>query len=80
MYECINVSVVNDDVRESNETATIIASPLFSRDEVVGGPFIIVLIDDGDGESSMAAVAVIEEPFKPNPHMTVSMYLHVTLN
>jgi hypothetical protein len=46
--QCINITVVNDDVRESNETATIIPLPLVSRDEIVGEPFIIVITDDGD--------------------------------
>ena len=49
--QCINITVVNDDVRESNETATIIPLPLVSRDEIVGEPFIIVITDDGDGEN-----------------------------
>ena len=49
--QCINITVVNDDVRESNETATIIPLPLASRDEIVGEHFIIIIIDDGDGEN-----------------------------
>ena len=47
---CINISVINDDVRETNETFFLTPLPMISRDEVVGGPFIIVIIDDGDGE------------------------------
>ena len=48
--QCFIVSLVNDDVRESNETIVITPVPLDPDDNVVGGHFTIVILDDGDGE------------------------------
>ena len=49
--QCINVTVINDDVREPDEMVVLKAEPQNPRDEVVGvGKFTIVIMDDGDGE------------------------------
>ena len=48
--QCINISIVNDDLRERNETFIVTPVPLDSDDVVVGGPFTAVILDDGDGE------------------------------
>lgn len=49
--QCINVTVVNDDVREPDEMVVLKAEPQNPRDEVIGiGEFTIVIMDDGDGE------------------------------
>lgn len=49
--QCINVTVINDDVREPDEMVVLKAEPQNPRDEVVGvGEFTVVIMDDGDGE------------------------------
>ena len=49
--QCINVTVVNDDVREPDEMVVLKAEPQNPQDEVIGiGEFTIVIMDDGDGE------------------------------
>lgn len=51
VIQCINVTVINDDVREPNETLILQPEPYNPLDEVVGvEQFTIVIIDDGDGE------------------------------
>lgn len=47
---CINVTIVNDDVREPNETVMLSPIPGIPTDRVVGENFTMVILDDGDGE------------------------------
>lgn len=52
--DCLTLTLLNDDVREFNETAILTLVPENSRDQVVGDGFTIVIIDDGDGQSMSA--------------------------
>ena len=51
--ECINITVVNDDVREINETLFLRPMSTNSRDMVTGVNFTLVVLDDGDGENTL---------------------------
>ena len=53
--ECVNITVVNDDVRESNETLFLRPVSTISRDMVTGVNFTLVILDDGDGEDALKA-------------------------
>jgi len=44
--------VVNDDVREINETLFLRPMSTNSRDMVTGVNFTLVVLDDGDGEDT----------------------------
>ena len=58
--QCINVTVVNDDVRESNETALLVLVPEEGADEIAEGNFsTIIIIDDGDGKKESVTHAYI---------------------
>lgn len=47
---CINITVVNDDVRENNETVVITAVPQNSQDVALNAAFTLTILDDGDGQ------------------------------
>ena len=49
--QCINLTVVNDDVQEMNETVMITPSPVNPLDTVVGGGYNVSIMDDGDGNN-----------------------------
>ena len=51
--ECINITVVTDDVREINETLFLRPMSTNSRDMVTGVNFTLVVLDDGDGENTL---------------------------
>ena len=57
--QCVNISVMNDDVREFNETASFIIIPQDPVDQVAEGNFtMIIIVDDGDGK--LQSVTVID--------------------
>ena len=47
--QCITLALLNDDVREFNETVTLTPVPENPKDQVVGNGFTIIIIGDGDG-------------------------------
>ena len=58
--QCINVTVMNDDVRESNETALLVLVPEEGADQIAEGNFsTIIIIDDGDGKKESVTYAYI---------------------
>ena len=49
---CVDFVVVNDDVREFNETATLTLTPGESIDQIAEGSFVtVIIVDDGDGKT-----------------------------
>ena len=56
--QCVNISVVNDDVREFNETASLVIIPQDPVDRVAEGNFtMIIIVDDGDGKLQSVTAA-----------------------
>ena len=64
---CQNVSIIGDDIREENETFTVIVTPENNLDKVNGIQNITITIqDDGDGNS--ISILMIYN-LLANPHM-----------
>ena len=71
--QCINISVVNDDVREFNETASLVIIPQDPVDQVAEGNFtMIIIVDDGDGK--IQSVTVIDAQTENVKLWTYMMY------
>ena len=57
----VNISVVNDDVREFNKIASLVIIPQDPVDQVAEGNFtMIIIVDDGDGKiQSVTAIMLL---------------------
>ena len=46
--QCLNITVVNDDIQEPTETAIFTPMPSFARYNVQGGSVTVLVLDSGE--------------------------------
>lgn len=48
---CQTISIIGDDIREDNETFTVVMAPEYDLDQIIGSSSVTITItDDGDGK------------------------------
>ena len=53
---CQSVTIVGDNIRESDEMFQVLATPVNAKDSIVGPDTVTVtIVDDGDGKSQLAS-------------------------
>ena len=53
---CQSVTIVGDNIRESDEMFQVLATPVNAKDSIIGPDTVTVtIVDDGDGKSQLAS-------------------------
>ena len=56
--QCQSVTIVGDNIRESDEMFQVLVTPVNSEDSITGPDTVTVtILDDGDGKSWLVAVS-----------------------